>query len=116
MAFITVAGVNLPAPSDFQVSIMDLSNALRTADGTMQIRRIATKRKLELSWTYLSKTDLQTILSAVSTVKFSVTYTDPALNTTNTSYFYAGDRTSGMLDFKNGVPRYKDVKFSLIEY
>lgn len=106
---------DLPTPSDFQVGIMDLSKAERNANGWMIIERIATKRKLELSWNYLSRSQLSAILVKVSTVSFYVKYMDPAQNTYKESEFYCGDRSAGMIDFINGVPRYKDVKFSLIE-
>lgn len=115
MALITIGGVTIPTPTDFQIGIMDLSKAERNANGTMIIERITTKRKLELSWSYLSKTDLQTVLNAVSAVTFSVTYMDPVTNSNQTKTFYCGDRNAGMIDFINGNPRYKDVKFSLIE-
>ncbi|SHJ51859.1 hypothetical protein SAMN02745163_02048, partial [Clostridium cavendishii DSM 21758] len=55
---IKINGVVLPAPTDYQVSINDISNAERNANGTMIIERIATKRKLELAWKFLSKEDL----------------------------------------------------------
>lgn len=115
MALISIGGVDIPAPSDLQVGIMDLSKADRNANGTMIIERIATKRKLELSWNYLSRTDLALILQTVSAVTFSVTYPDPQTNTNRTATFYCGDRSAGFLDFVNNVPRYRDVKFSLIE-
>lgn len=115
MALITIGGSELPTPSDLSVGILDLSKAERNASGTMIIERIATKRKLELSWKYLSREQLTQVFSAVAPVFFEVTYIDPQTNATKTGTFYAGDRTCGMLDFINGVARYKDVKFSLIE-
>ena len=115
MALIKVGSVDLPTPSDYGVGIQDLSKAERNAAGTMIIERIATKRKLELSWAYLSRTDLAQILNAVSPTFFTVQYVDPQDNANKTGTFYAGDRKCGMLDFQNSVPRYKDVGFSLIE-
>lgn len=115
MALITVNGVALPTPSDFQASIMDISKAERNAAATMIIERIATKRKLEISYSYLSKSDASKVLNAVSPVFFAVTYIDPQTGGTRTGTFYCGDRDAGMIDFINGVPRYKNVKFNLIE-
>jgi len=112
---IKINGVGIPTPSDFSVSIQDISKAERNAAGTMIIERIATKRKLELSWSFLTKTDLSSLLQAVSPVFFTVEYPDPQTGSNRVGTFYCGDRTCGMLDFKNGVPRYKDVKFNLIE-
>lgn len=115
MALIKVGAVNLPTPSEFGVGIMDLSKAERNAKGVLQIERIATKRKIELQWEYLSRTDLQTVLTAVSPTLFTVEYMDPLTNATRTGTFYCGDRSTGMIDFVNSVPRYKGVKFNLIE-
>lgn len=115
MALITIGGVDIPTPADYQISILDISKASRNANGTMIIERVATKRKIELSWKKLSREQLSLILTAVSPVSFSVTYMDPKDNTYKSGYFYAGDRACPMLSFVNGVPVYKDVKFNIVE-
>lgn len=112
---IKIDGKEIPTPSDLSVGIQDLSKGERNANGTMIIERIATKRKLELSWKYLSKEDLSKVLNAVSPVFFQVEYLDPQENRKNTGTFYSGDRNMGALDFINGNIRYKDIKFSVIE-
>ncbi|WP_142414385.1 DUF6711 family protein [Hathewaya massiliensis] len=112
---ISINGVELPAPTDFQVGIMDISKAERNARGSMIIERIATKRKLELALKNLSKEEVSKILKLVSPVFFNVTYVDPQDNSTRTGVFYCGDRNIGMLGFINGQIYYKDVKFNLIE-
>ena len=112
---IKVNGVELPAPTDFQVGIMDISKAERNARGDMIIERIATKRKLELSWKNLSRDEISNLLRFVSPVFFNVEYIDPQTNGSRTGTFYCGDRNSGMLGFINGQPYWKDVKFNLIE-
>jgi len=114
-SLIKINGVEIPAPSEYSVGIQDISKAERNANGTMIIERVATKRKIELSWKYLSKEQLAQVLTAVSNVFFQVTFIDPQDNATRTGTFYCGDRKAGMLDYKNGVPRYKDVQFNLIE-
>lgn len=115
MALLKIEGVEIPTPSELKVSIQDISNAERNANGTMIIERIATKRKLELSWKYLSKEDLSAVFNAVANVFFTVEYIDPQDNETKTGTFYAGDRKAGALDFKNGSIRYKDISVNLIE-
>lgn len=115
MALLNVNGVDLPTPTDLQVGVMDITKADRNATGTMIIERIATKRKLTISYAFLSSSQLSQVLNAVSSVFFSVTYFDPVTNAMRTGTFYSGDRNAGMMDFLNGVPRYKDVKFDLIE-
>ncbi|MFJ5713111.1 DUF6711 family protein [Neobacillus sp. NPDC093127] len=115
MALISIGGVDLPTPTDLDVGIMDLSKAERNANGTMIIERIATKRKLGISYAFLTRSELSQVLGAVSPVFFSVTYLDPQTNNYRTGQFYCGDRNVGMMDFINSVPRYKDIKFDLIE-
>lgn len=112
---IKIDGKEISTPSDYQVGIMDISKAERNARGDMIIERIATKRKLELSWRYLSKEDLSALFAAVSPVFFKVEYIDPQTNSTRTGTFYAGDRNAGALDYLNGTIRYKDIKFNVIE-
>jgi hypothetical protein len=112
---IKIEGITIPTPSDYQVGIMDLSKAERNAKGTLIIERIATKRKIELSWKYLSKEDLSRLFKMVSPVFFQVDYIDPQENAWENGIFYAGDRHIGVLDYKKGNIRYKDIKFNIIE-
>lgn len=115
MALISIGGVALPTPSELQVGLMDLSKAERNAKGTMIIERIATKRKLEVTYEFLTRSELSLVLNAVSPVFFNLTYLDPQSNSYLTGSFYCGDRNVGFLDFRNGIPRYKNISFSLIE-
>ena len=110
-----INGVTIPTPSELKVGIQDLSKAERAANGTMFIERIATKRKIEPSWNYLSREDLSALFQAVAPVFFTVEYIDPQDNNTKTGTFYAGDRKAGALDYRNGVIRYKDISVNLIE-
>jgi hypothetical protein len=115
MSVLTINGFAIPAPSDLQVGIMDLSKAERNANGTMIIERIATKRKLEVSYSFLNRSQLQQVLVAISPIFFTATYIDPQTNQNRTGTFYCGDRSVGVLDMLNNEPRYKDIKFSLVE-
>lgn len=112
---IKVNGVEIPTPSDLSVGIQDISKAERNARGTLIIERITTKRKLEMTWSYLTKEQLQQLFTAVSPVLFTVEYPDPVTNTVLTGTFYAGDRKSGALDYRNGNIRWKDCGFNVIE-
>ena len=112
---ITIGGVSIPTPSTYSISIQDLSKAERNANGSMIIERIATKRKLEMSWNYLSSSDLSSLLSKVAPVFFTVTYPDSVDGTTRSGTFYCGDRSSEAIDYISGTIRYKNVKFNLIE-
>lgn len=115
MALISINGVALPTPSEFQVGTMDISKAQRNANGTMIIERIATKRKLFISYAFVNATDLKQILELVAPTFYDVTYIDPQSNTQETGSFYSGDRNVGMIDYLDGVPRYKSLTFNLIE-
>ena len=79
------------------------------------MERIATKRKLELNYFYMSQSDLASLLSKINDVFFTVEYPDPLQGGLKTGTFYVGDRNTGAIDYKNGVIRWKDIKFSLIE-
>jgi hypothetical protein len=102
-------------PASFSVGIMDISTAERNAQGTMMIDRIATKRKLELSWSALTSGQIATILSAVDKIFFLVTYPDPQTGKAETKTFYVGDRTTPVVTYKNGVPLWKELKMNFIE-
>ena len=111
-----INGTDIPSPTDYTVSIMDLSNAERNANGTLIMERIATKRRIEVSYNYLSQAELSSLMSLVSTnVFFTVEYIDPMTGNDSTGIFYAGDRTSSAIDFRDGVMRYKDITFNMIE-
>ncbi|MHB8077424.1 DUF6711 family protein [Desulfosporosinus fructosivorans] len=112
---IKINSVAIPTPSAFQVGIQDISKAERNANGLMIIERIATKRKLELSWSYLSQSSLASLLQAVSGVFFTVEYPDPQTGALNTGTFYVGDRKADAIDYQGNTMRWKDVKFSLVE-
>lgn len=112
---IKINGITIPTPSDYKLSIQDISKAERNANGDMIIERIATKRKLELSWVHLSQEELQQLLQLVAPIFFTVSYPDPQDGTTRTGTFYCGDRSTGALDYRNGQIRWRDIKFNLVE-
>jgi len=105
----------MPTPSAYVVGVQDIVKAERNARGTIIIEWITTKQKLELAWNYLSGSDLAFLLSAVNVGFFTVDYLDPLSNDYRSGIFYVGDRSAGMIDFRNGFARYKDIKFNLIE-
>lgn len=123
---IKVNSVTISSPSTFTYSVMDLSQSERMANGNIKIEKKATKRKLELSWNYMSQSDLSTLLSAIgnggatidgvlSNVFFTVEYPDAVTGSLQTGYFYCGDRTAGAIDYQNNTMRYKDIKCNFIE-
>jgi hypothetical protein len=112
---IKIDGYDIPTPSEYSVGVMDITKAERNANGTMIIEKIATKRKIELNYKYLSNSDLQSLLNKISPTFFSVAYPDSLTGAIRTATFYVGDRTAGAIDYKIGVIRWKDCKFNLIE-
>ena len=94
---------------------MDISKAERNANGTMIIERVTTKRKLFLTYSYVTESDAATILKQIAPTFYTVTYLDPQTRSMKTGSFYCGDRNIGMVDYINGIPRYKDLTFNLIE-
>lgn len=115
MALVSIAGVALPTPAEFQIGYMDISKAERNANGNMIIERIATKRKLFLTYAYLTTSELSLILQKISPAYYNVSFLDALTNSFKTGSFYCGDRNVGMVDYINGVARYKEFTFNLIE-
>lgn len=112
---IKINGVELSPPSGYTAAIQDISQADRNANGTIIIERIATKRKLSLSWGVLSGSELSTILNLVSGVFFSVEYVDPQDGEIKSGTFYCGDRTCEAITYKNSQAYWKNAKFDIIE-
>ena len=112
---LTINSVQVPTPSDYLWGIYDISEAERNARGDLLRQLINTKRKLELMWRYLPKTELQELLQLVSEPSFTVSFQDPQTGAVRTGTFYCGDRTVGALDYRQGQVRWKDIKFNLIE-
>lgn len=109
-----IDNIEVVAPSKFKVSIMDISKAERNAKGEMHIDRIATKRKLEVSWNALYPEQLQALLTQVSNVFFLVSYPDP-LEGYTTKTFYVGDRNTPMYSYINGEAVWKDISMNFVE-
>ena len=114
---IWINNTKLPDPKKYDVDEMDLMNAERTQTGAMVTDYIATKVKISLEWTVLSKEDHGLILSLVGNKDgaLSVRYIHPQTGEEKTGSFYSGDRSASCLFFWNGVPTWQGLKFNLIE-
>jgi len=111
-----INSVTISTPSEFTVGVYDITKAERNANGKMIIEKITTKRKLELTYSYLSNANLSTLLSAIAaSITFTVTYPDPVTGAARTGTFYCGDRSVGMIDYQSSTPRWQKVKFNFIE-
>lgn len=111
---IAINGTELPSPTTYKVYIQDLSKGERNVNGLLLLERIATKRKIDLSWKMLTQAQFSAILNLVSGVFFTATYADPQ-DGTRTGTFYAGDRNIPALMVKNGIVQYSDLTFSIVE-
>ena len=75
---IKINGVDIATPKTYEATVTDLDGETnRNANGEMIRDRIAVKRKLNLEWGPLTQAEIQTLLSAVSSVFFTVTFPDP---------------------------------------
>lgn len=116
MSILTINKVPVKDPKTLQVEIVDIDKeSERNANGTMQRTRIAVKRKITVEWGPLSNSEISTILTAMSSVFFTVKYPDPVAGDKITKTFYTGDRTAPVLKVINGVTRWEGLKTNLVE-
>lgn len=108
MANLIVNGVSVKAPKTFSFGIMDIDgDTTRNAAGRMKRDRIAIKRRLEMEWGHLSDSEISTLLAAVSSEFFSVTYPDARTGGQATRTFYVGDRTAPSYSWNQKYRAYK---------
>ena len=90
-----VGNTQIPDVSKWSYQVGDLdTSGNRDATGLLHRRRVATKINYEFSWNSLEWEMLQTILSAVTPDRFTLTAPDPrTFRGTYTGQYYVGDRT-----------------------
>lgn len=77
MEFFKINGKEIKAPKEISISPEVLDKSERTLDGTMVVDVIGTKRKVDVSWEYLSKENMTTLTNAISGEKFTeITFHD----------------------------------------
>lgn len=110
-----VNGVAIATPKTYEVIVQDFDGeSNRNANGNLVRDRIAVKRKLNLEWGPLTQSEIETLLNAVSSVFFTVTYPDPQLGVV-TKTMYVGDRNSPAYSCINGVVKWSGLKMNFIE-
>jgi hypothetical protein len=72
MIFFQINGRTITSPTDINYSYEELDKVERTIDGTMVIDEIGKKKKIEVSWNYLTKEDM-TILNTEASASGFVT-------------------------------------------
>lgn len=116
MAIFKINDVDMPSPSEIQIGIQDIVKAERNANALAIAEFIASKDKLTFTWSYVTQDDLSMILKALrKSYFFTVTFLHPETNQMKTGTFYPGNRTVSVMDVQNGVVRYKDFKFDVVE-
>ena len=112
---IKINGVDIATPKTFEATVSDLDGeSNRNANGELIRDRIAVKRKLNLEWGPLKQSEIQTLLSAVSSVFFKVTFPDPQFGMI-TKTMYVGDRTAPAYSYINGEIKWQGLKMNFIE-
>lgn len=64
MDFFLINGKKISSPTELTISPEILDKAERTVDGTMVVDIIGMKRKVDVSWEYLSKEDMAVLAAA----------------------------------------------------
>lgn len=105
-------------PATFTVTTMDLDDGettVRTVDGTLNRNRIATKRKIEMTFNGLKWSEISQILQAIKDEFFEVYYPDPMSGKYETKTFYCGDRPAAIAIAKGDNIIWEGLQLSLIE-
>ena len=112
---IQVDGVDMPAPTDYEIDDEEISKADRNAKGLMIKESIAFKIKLNLKWKMLTQSDMSKLRRVKHANFFKVSFIDlDGIRKTKT--FYAGTLSAGKMIYKNGkVVYWDDVSMNLIE-
>ncbi|MGG7215245.1 DUF6711 family protein [Clostridium nigeriense] len=112
---IKINGVDIATPKTYEATVSDLDGeSNRNANGELVRDRIAVKRKLNLEWGPLKQSEIQTLLNAVSSVFFTVTFPDPQSGMI-TKTMYVGDRTAPAYSYINGEVKWQGLKMNFIE-
>lgn len=95
MALLQIGDTNLPTPTVLQPTVTDLDSegTGRNQKGTMFRDRITVKRKVHCEWGVLTKTEMASLMTAMSPQSFSLTYPDPEAGALKTINAYVGDRS-----------------------
>ena len=110
-----INGATVVAPKSFKVVILDIDGETgRNAKGDIVRDRVAVKRKLECEWGMLTQVDMQTLLNAVTSEFFEVSYPDPQLGQA-TKTFYVGDRTTPAYSWAEKMKPWSGLNMNFIE-
>lgn len=71
MEFFKINNKAIKSPTEISISYEELDKAERTVDGTMVVDVVGTKRRVDVSWEYLSKEDMTVLANAVKSGIFT---------------------------------------------
>ena len=94
--YFRINGHDVPQPAEvtYQRYDLDSEDSFRSLSGEMQRDRVAVKVKLECRWNALTASQMNTLLSAMQDVFFTISYFDPLVGDYDTKTFYVGDRSA----------------------
>lgn len=113
---ITINGVTIKTPQLCTIGLEDIGSAdERTANGSTLVDRVATKRRIDLTWGALSNTDCSAILKAVRSVFFTVKYPDPETGTEKIIVCHVQNKNAPMLKYTGSTPYWEGLDMTLLE-
>lgn len=117
MSLFSIDGVSLPTPTDYSISLQDLDSEEtgRNEKGILLRTRLRQGvYKIELKWSAINSSKVQTLMSATSNASVNVTF--PTYRGKVTRRMYVGDRVVDSVLYRNGNNPMWEVSFNLIEY
>lgn len=113
-AAVVINGVDMPAPSSKQIKYADTGNSRQNELGQTQFDVIRLgQATITCGWTNITNKELSTLLKAVKTPGFSITYYDSELMERRTIVANAGDRSPQTVLTPMGT-RY-NISFDIVE-
>jgi len=110
-----IAGVTVKTPSELKVGRFDITKSNRSASGKMMMDIIATKRRVDCTWTLIADSELQLIIDTITANKPFFTLEYPDVGGQKTMTCYCGDINTGLWQTKNAVRYWQDVTIPFIE-
>ena len=120
VALVTIAGYELPEPSQYSASTSTLVDSARNVSGYVIGSVIRSDvAKVELGWRYLTSEQWARVLSLFTKSFYNnVTFFNQSTGTYTTRQMYVGDRSAGMWrrhPVTGEVMGWTDCKLSLVE-
>lgn len=110
---LTIDGLTIPELVTYKVTEAKLwKDADRNMNGDVRASLIGIFPKIELNIGFTNKTRAAQIAAKLDKSYFSVTYFDPALNSTRTAQYYAGDYSLELQSKQRGI--FKPTAVNLI--